>query len=204
MTEKVFNSDLALEIFEGLNNRSLCNARLVCKEWNSLITSEKFWWKRIIKNEIKVATFCRKKGWRKKGWRKLVKHILAIGHTTAIEEFGFVILENLVPVSAKTFSIIHFCSEYGLSSLLEIILKYVDGKDTILEFGWHPIPLYFALSYAAKEGHIEILEQFVQHFGSNVFIDFKKQYPDGRLSPLYYAERNEDLKMIQYLEKFPM
>ena len=193
-----------LNIFQRLDNKSLCNARLVCQKWNQIILNKKFWWRRILKHEKKHLKFCKKQEWSKKGWKDLIKHVEICGNHEAVIELCIVLIENLRYKSAKTFSIVHYCAEFGMSNLLQILLEFLQDKDWILDFGWQPLPLYFALSYAAKEGHLDILKIFVKMYGPEVFVNFKKQYPDGRLSPLYFAERNEDHCMIEYLKTFPM
>ena len=51
---------------------------------------------------------------------------------------------------------------------------------------------------------IPLLQIFVKHFGGDIFQEWQKQYPDGRLSPIYYAVRNSDLEMLKFLMKYPL
>lgn len=139
--------------------------------------------------------------WKRKGWTKLIGKVIKSGSKEAMSQLGYLMLENLRPISAKSFTPIHFCAENGLYDLLDIILTFIQGKDLVLDLGWAPLPLYFAASYAAKEGHLDILKLFVQHYGPRVFAQLKSQYPDGRLSPQYYAERNMDTEMMAFLSE---
>ena len=191
---------VASRVFKRLDDSNLCNARLVCKSWNAMITSSKLWHERILSNEVKTLKLCKSQRlWKKRPWIRLIRHVTATKDVQAIRELSYTIQENWTPLSAKSFTPIHFCAEYGLVRLLQQLLEFTRDKDLQLDFGWPPVPLYFALNYAAKEGHLAVLETFATVFGDDVFTKFKKQYPNGRLSPLYYAERNQDEEMINFL-----
>ena len=188
-------------IFQDLDDESLCNARLVCRRWRDIIDSGKFWWLRVIKNELLKTRLAKiNSTWTKKGWKKLIKHIFRKASYPALVQFGVLIQTN----QKRPLHLIHFCSTEGFCDLLDILLPYIESKDLILDLGWQPLPLYFALSYAARDGQLQVLKTFVRHYGDSVFVDFQKQYPNGRLSPLYYALRNEDTEMIEYLLSLPM
>ena len=130
----------------------------------------------------------------------MIKHILKKDFFPALVQLGSLIQYN----QRRPLHLIHYCSTEGFCDLLDILLPYIQSKDLILDLGWQPLPLYFALSYAARDGQLQTLKTFVRHYGESVFVDFQKQYPDGRLSPLYYALRNEDTEMTEYLLSLPM
>ena len=194
--------DQLLCIFELLENRSLCQARLVCKYWKDLIDASKFWWISIIDNELAVCRLPKVNStWKRKSWRKMIKHILRKQpDLTTLIQLGTLIQSH----QNTSMNLIHVCAQMGYAELLDLVLPYVKTKDPILDFGWQPLPLYYALCYAARDGHLNVLRVFVKHYGSDIFKDWQRQYPDGRLSPLYYAMRNEDKEMIEYLNNFPM
>lgn len=189
------------EIFKSLDNQSLCNARLTCKNWQQIIDSGQFWWLRIINHELASTKLARiNSTWIKKAWKRLLKHVLKKNSFSALVQLGTLIQCN----QKRPVHPIHYCSTEGFCDLLDLLLPYIKSKDLILDLGWQPLPLYFALSYAARDGQLETLKTFVKHYGESVFTDFQRQYPDGRLSPLYYALRNEDTAMTDYLLSLPM
>ena len=198
--------DQLLGIFQLLDNPSLCQARLVCKYWKEVIDgSKRCWWLRIIDNELEVSRLSKvNPTWKKKAWRKMIKWIVRSSQNSylALIQLGQTIQCNQKP--NRGFSLIHYCAEMNFGELLDILLPYTKTKDTILDLGWQPLPLYFALCYAARDGHLNVLRVFVKHHGPDVFKDFQRQYPSGRLSPMYYAIRNDDKEMVDYLFNFPM
>ena len=190
-----------ISVFKTLNDDSLCSARLVCQYWREIIDSRKFWWLRIIHNELSKCQLIKSNPtWKRNAWKKLIKKVLKKGTFQAIIQLGVLIQSN----QKYAIHLLHYCASEGLTDLLNILLPYIKSKDLILDFGWQPLPLYFALSYAARDGQLETLKTFVKHFGEDIFVQFQKQYPDGRLSPLYYALRNEDSEMVDYLLGLPM
>ena len=51
-------------IFQYLDNKSLCQSRLVCSSWAWFIVSERFWHRRIIQRGEK-SQFCQSDEWRR-------------------------------------------------------------------------------------------------------------------------------------------
>ena len=39
---------VGVRILQNLDNRSLCNSRLVCRDWQKFIDAQLLWWQRII------------------------------------------------------------------------------------------------------------------------------------------------------------
>ena len=104
-------------------------------------------------------------------WRKLLKYIEKSGNILAIKQLAYSILEP--QWSAKTFSLIHHVAENGYADLMDLMLKFCKNKDFILDFGWQPLPMYFALNYAAKDGHLEVLEvRLSKNYAHYHFVDF--------------------------------
>ena len=96
---------IGIIIFEQMNNKELCNSRLVCKIWCGFIDSVKFYHKKILSHVLSYP-----KQWlqSRKEWQYLIRKLKVHGEKESVIKMGL-ILRYVTVVSVVEFSLHMSC-----------------------------------------------------------------------------------------------
>ena len=173
------------EIFRNLDWQDLQNCRLVCKSWNSTLTSPSFWLDHVFLREVHVNL-----------WRKLIeisnhqpiftdqiiklfwkleksnqsRSPLFMAAKTKNEELTKFILES--DIGETPYNCIYFASQFGHEDVLEFMEKFAKSEDfrQIDSDGRSPLHL------CAMLGHSESVQVLLKHYTIEP-LDYKNSKP---------------------------